>query len=48
MKRFYADVFNTWTLLLTAKLITELKAAEGDEDEILSGLHSQILRHGES
>lgn len=36
MKRFYADVFNTWTLLLTAKLITELKAAEGDEDEILS------------
>jgi hypothetical protein len=36
MKRFYADVFNTWTLLLTAKLITDLKAAGGDEDETLS------------
>lgn len=36
MKRFYAEVFNTWTLLLTAKLITELKLAGGDEDEDLS------------
>ena len=36
MKRFYAEVFNTWTLLMTAKLITELKSAGGDEDEIPS------------
>jgi hypothetical protein len=36
MKRFYAEVFNTWTLLMTAKLITELKSAGGDEDETLS------------
>ena len=35
MKRFYAEVFNTWTLLLTAKMITELNAA-ADEDETLS------------
>jgi hypothetical protein len=35
MKRFYADVFNAWTLLLTVKMIEELNAKGGDEDQTL-------------
>ena len=35
MKRFYADVFNAWMLILTVKLIQQLYAIGGDEDETL-------------
>ncbi|RIW18292.1 hypothetical protein D0X99_00920 [Algoriphagus lacus] len=33
MKRFYADTVNPWALLLTAKLIQELKAAGQEEEQ---------------